>query len=114
MSPILYPPARPLTIGEVLDSAFRIFRATLLRCLPYSVLAMVAGQLQNIYDIATGHPLHQFGRGDPLWWLLYVLGIFMAYMFINAILVRQVRMVTGAQSAVQRSCMACAKGRPRS
>ena len=45
MSLVLYPPARPQSIGEVIDTAFRIFKATLLRSLPYSVLATVAGFL---------------------------------------------------------------------
>ena len=57
MSSILYPPARPQSIGEVLDSAFRIFKVTLLRCLPYGVLATVANQLQNIYLIMSGRAL---------------------------------------------------------
>jgi len=96
MPSVLYPPARPQSIGEVLDSAFRIFRATLLRCLPYGVLATVAGQLQNIYDIVSHHPLRQFGRQtDPVWWLLYVSGAFLAYAFVNVILIRQASMASG-------------------
>jgi hypothetical protein len=94
----LYPPSRPQSIGEVLDSAFRIFRATLLRCLPYGVLAMVAGQIPNIYDIASGRPLHRFGAGDPLWWVLYAVGALLGIAFINAILLRQCAMASQAQS----------------
>jgi hypothetical protein len=106
MPPVLYPPSRPQSIGEVLDSTFRIFRVTLLRCLPYGVLAMVAGQLQNIYDIVRGRPLHQFGRGDPVWWALYGVGIFIAYTFINAILIRQATMAAGSQSAARAALVA--------
>jgi hypothetical protein len=98
MSLVLYPPSRPRSIGEVLDLAFRIFRATLLRCLPYGVLAMVAGQLQNIYDIVTRHPLHQFGGGDPVWWVLYGLGAFLAFASINIIVLRQGAMASGLPS----------------
>ena len=71
MPSVLYPPPRPLAIGEVLDSAFAIFKATLIKCLPYGLLAMVAGQLQSIYDVATGRPL---GSHDPGWWLCFGLG----------------------------------------
>src|SRR5450756_696692 len=98
MSSVLYPPSRPQSIGEVLDSAFRIFRATLLRCLPYGVLAMIAGQLPNIYDIVTRRPLHQFGGGDPVWWVLYGLGAFLAIAFVNVILLRQGAMASGRRS----------------
>jgi hypothetical protein len=96
MSLVLYPPSRPQSIGEVLDSAFRVFRATLLRCLPYGVLAMVAGQLPNIYDIVTRRPLRQFGGGDPVWWVLYAVGAFLGMAFVNAILIRQKAMASGS------------------
>jgi|SRR5579872_4262585 len=99
MSPALYPPSRPQSIGEVLDSGFRIFSATLLRCLPIGVLAMVAQQLHNIYDILMRHPLHRFGSGDPLWWVLYGLGMFCGFGFINAILIRQATALTGSISS---------------
>ena len=97
MPPVLYPPSRPHSIGEVLDSAFRIFRATLLKSLSYSVLATLAGQLQNIYLIVTGRPLHQFGGGDPLWWALYVLGGIVGCALVNAILIRQAAIASGSQ-----------------
>ncbi len=74
MPSVLYPPSRPQAIGEVLDSAFRIFKATLLKSLPYSVLATVAGQLQNIYVIVTGRDLRPFSNSDPGYWAVYVLG----------------------------------------
>lgn len=88
--------ARPQSIAEVLDSAFRVFRATLLRCLPYGALAVVAGQLPNIYDIAAGRPLRRFGAADPVWWALYVIGALLALALWNATALRQYGMVTGA------------------
>ncbi|MDB6102264.1 MAG: hypothetical protein JWO52_2263, partial [Gammaproteobacteria bacterium] len=98
MSFVLYPPARPQSIGEVIDTAFRIFKATLLRSLPYSVLATVAGQLQNIYLIVSGRTLHRFANTDPAWWLLYLLGAFTGAIFINAILIRQAATASGSAS----------------
>jgi hypothetical protein len=98
MSPVLYPPARPQSIGEVIDTAFRIFKATLLRSLPYSVLATVAGQLQNIYLIVTGRALRRFANADPAWWVLYVLGAFIGAIFINAVFIRQAAVASGSPS----------------
>jgi hypothetical protein len=98
MSLVLYPPARPQSIGEVIDTAFRIFKVTLLRSLPYSVLATVAGQLQNIYLIATGRALHKFANTDPAWWVLYLLGACIGAAFINTILIRQAAVASGAPS----------------
>jgi hypothetical protein len=99
MPSVLYPPSRPQSIGEVLDSAFRIFQATLLKSLPFSVLATVAGQLQNIYTIVTGRTLHKFSNGDPWFWVLYVLGVVLGFALINAIMIRQAAIASGSQSS---------------
>src|SRR5262245_24979224 len=99
MSSILYPPARPQSIGEVLDSAFRIFKVSLVPCLPYGVLATVAGQLQNIYLIVTGRTLHSLTNTDPLWWGLYVLGAIFGGTLLNAIFVRQAAIAAGSPSS---------------
>jgi hypothetical protein len=106
MSSILYPPTRPQSIAEVIDTAFRIFKATLIRCLPFSVLATVVGQLQNVYVIVTRQKLHQFNNTDPIWWTLYVLGVFLGITFINAIIIRQGAMASGAPSAGSAAFMA--------
>ncbi len=86
----LYPPARPLGIGEVLDLAFLIFKVTLVRCLPYGVFAMIAGQLPNIYDLLRGVGVHRpFGGGDPIWIALYIIGIVLMLVAWSALLLRQ-------------------------
>lgn len=98
MPSILYPPSRPQSVAEVIDTAFRIFKVTLVRCLPFSVLATVVGQLQNAYTIVTRQNLHQFNNKDPVWWTLYVLGAFLGLAFINAIIIRQAAMASGVRS----------------
>jgi hypothetical protein len=45
----LLPLSRPLMTGEVLDAAFRLFRAGLVRCLPYSGLAVLVLELPSLY-----------------------------------------------------------------
>jgi hypothetical protein len=114
MPAVLYPPPRPQTIGEVLDSTFRICRSTLLRSVPFGVLAIISGQLQNIYDILRGRPLHQFGHGDPVWWTLYGVGIFVAYAFINAILLRQEATISGRPASARGALTAGLRKAPAS
>jgi membrane-anchored glycerophosphoryl diester phosphodiesterase (GDPDase) len=46
----LLPLPRPLMTGEVLDAAFRLFRASLLRCLPYSGCAVLALEVPTLYS----------------------------------------------------------------
>jgi hypothetical protein len=98
MPSVLYPPLRPQAIGEVLDSAVRIFKATLLKCLPYSVLATVAGQLQNIYIMISGHNIRAFSNSDPGWWAVYLLGTVLGAALINGIMIRQAAIASGSQS----------------
>lgn len=70
----LYPPPRPLPISQVLDSSFRIFKMTFVRCLAFGPLWIIVGQLPNIYHLAIGRPRQSFGGSDPVWWLLYIVG----------------------------------------
>ena len=97
MANILYPPPRPQSVGEILDSAFRIFRATLVKCLPYAIGAVIAAELANLYNLASHQvlaPLQQVR--DPVWWTLYLVGILIAGAILgSAILLRQYALATG-------------------
>src|SRR5215469_13492977 len=99
MPSVLYPPQRPQEIGEVLDSAFVIFKVTLLKCLPYGLLAMVASQLQSIYDVATGKPL---GSRDLAWWSCFGLGSLGMIALWSAVVLRQRAVLEGRQTVAAR------------
>jgi hypothetical protein len=90
MSSAFYPPARPLSVGELLDLAFQIFKATLVKGLPYGICAVVAQQLPNIYALSTGATLRQtLGAGQPVGIALFVLGVLLALTAWSALLLRQ-------------------------
>jgi hypothetical protein len=95
MSQPLYPPAGPQKIGQILDSGFRIFQISLVRCLVYGALSMIAGQLPNIYFIASGQPLRSFGGGSPAWVGLYITGSLITLVLYAALLFRQHGMAVG-------------------
>jgi len=97
MAANLYPSPRPRSIGEVLDAAFVIFKATLPRCLPFGLLAMITCQLQSIYDVATGRPL---GSGDLKWWVFFVLGNLLSIALWSAVIVRQKAVLEGRLTSV--------------
>jgi hypothetical protein len=50
----LLPLPRPLMTAEVLDAAFRLFRAGILQCLPYSGLAVLVLELPTLYSTFFG------------------------------------------------------------
>jgi hypothetical protein len=58
----LLPPTRPLMTGEVLDAAYRLFRAALLRTLPYSGLAVLVLELPTLYEAVFGGRRFALGR----------------------------------------------------
>lgn len=49
-------PARPLMTAEVLDAAYRLFRAGIFRCLPYSGLAVLVLELPTLYSTFLNSP----------------------------------------------------------
>jgi hypothetical protein len=100
MADTLYPPSRPQSVGEILDSAFRIFGTTVLKCLPFAVIALIAGQIPNIYYLATGGMQAMiYGMYKPLWSMLYLVGYVIAMVFWSAILLRQYAFARGDHEA---------------
>jgi len=64
----LLPLPRPLMTGEVLDGAFRLFRAGLLRCLPYSGLAVLVLELPTLYSTFLNPAL--YGKSSDVFFVI--------------------------------------------
>ena len=98
MSEALFPPPRPLSVGEVLDLSFRIYRRTFVKCLVFGGLVVVANWLPNLYAIARGQTVVQSmvkPVADVPHSLIVILASLLAVVFPVAIIYRQYRMVTG-------------------
>ena len=90
MSSAFYPPARPLSVGEVLDLVFQIFKATLLKGLPYGICAVVAQQLPNVYALASGVTVRQaLSAGQPVGVALFAVGVLLALVAWSGLLLQQ-------------------------
>ncbi len=90
MSSAFYPPARPLSVGEVLDLVFQIFKATLVKGLPYGICAVVAQQLPNVYALASGVTVRQaLSAGQPTGIALFAVGVLLALVAWSALLLQQ-------------------------
>ena len=89
MSSSFYPPGRPLAVAEVLDLAVQIFKASVIRCIPYGICAVTFEQLPNIYDLGSGAIRQPFGGGRPIWLALFALGTLLALVAWSALLLRQ-------------------------
>jgi hypothetical protein len=64
----LFPYDRPATASEVLDAGFLLFRRTLPACLPWSLFAVLLGNLPSVYLLATGQSLSLLKPKDIVWW----------------------------------------------
>jgi hypothetical protein len=103
MPNIAYPPARPLSVGELLDLAFRIYRATIVRCIVLAGLGLLANQLWRIYALARGLPVLNLASmtkllRDPGIFTLYLVGALAQAVLLSAVLLRQYRLISGPQS----------------
>jgi len=84
----IFPYDRPASAGEVLDAGFLLFRRTVLACLPWSLLAVVAGNLPTAYQLLSGQRLELWAPKDPLWWLL-ICGAALANLWVWTFIVRR-------------------------
>jgi hypothetical protein len=93
MSLSFYPPTRPSSVGEVLDLAFRIFKVTLIRALPYGIVAVIAQQLTSLYNFGRVAPAHAHAPAvfaNPLvGGSIFVLGVLLALLAWSSMLLCQ-------------------------
>ncbi|HUO18128.1 MAG TPA: glycerophosphoryl diester phosphodiesterase membrane domain-containing protein [Steroidobacteraceae bacterium] len=94
--PTLYPPPRPLTVGEVLDLSFRIYRRTFVKCLLFGALLVVSRFLPNVYSITRGQSLAQSLLRPRL--VLIVLATLLTFVFHMIIMLRQYRIISGKET----------------
>src|SRR6185503_3849726 len=101
MPNVLFPPDGPQSVSQVLDTGFRIFKVSLVRCLLFGAVAMIAGQLPNIYSLARGEPFGGYLRGDPVTIVLAILGSVIAVYFSAVILIRQQEIAQGGRRPIR-------------
>ena len=51
------PPRPDASVSQLLDAATGLFRATLLKCLPFAMIGVLCLEVPNFYWVASGHTL---------------------------------------------------------
>lgn len=92
----IFPYDRPASAGEVLDAGFLLFRRTVLVCLPWSLVAVVAGNLPTAYQLLSGQRLELWALKDPFWWLLIFAAVLANVWVWTFIVRRQLGVARGA------------------
>jgi hypothetical protein len=84
-------PSQPQSIGGVLDTTFQLYKASVVKMIPLSLLAVIAGSPQSIYVFTQGglaNPGDPFAMlnlmGSPGYWLATVLGAIASMWMISA------------------------------
>ena len=90
----LYPPLKPRSFGELLDAVLQIFRVSLLKCLPYATVAIIAGQLSALYYLARGR-VPVLDSKDPVGIALFGVGSLIGVVLWAALLLRQSTIAAG-------------------
>jgi hypothetical protein len=94
----LYPPLKPRSFAELLDAVLQIFRLSLLKCMPYATVAIIAGQLSTFYYLIRGR-LPVLDSNDPVGVGLYGVGTLIAVILWMALLRRQSGIAAGRPAA---------------
>jgi hypothetical protein len=104
MPQILYPPARPQTVGEVLRTSVQIFRLSFNASLPYSIIVALCTELANLRNLSlelpVPSPLQSDQIVDPVWWAWYVVGAILALLFSSGMILRQKALAAGERTSV--------------
>jgi hypothetical protein len=79
-------------VAKIMETAAQLFRATLLKCLPLSMLAVLVLEIPNLYWIANGHALNFHGwlwPSDPTYAVLQVVTAAVALYLASAMMLQQ-------------------------
>jgi hypothetical protein len=90
------PPSGSASVSDLLATASQLFRASLLKCLPMGMVAVLCAQSANIYWMASGHVLSLTADYDTNYDLLAIAGVAVELWLLGAMMLRQRAVVLGA------------------
>lgn len=94
-------PAAPTpgaSVSQILETASRLFRVTVAKCLPLAMMAVLMAELPNLYWFARGHAPEKIEYvlpSDPTWWALSLLGTAVALYLTSAMMLQQRSLIAG-------------------
>jgi len=105
--------ARPLMTAEVLDAAYRLFRAGIFRCLPYSGLAVLVLELPTLYSTFLVSPEGESGFDNPqVKWIAYSTIFLLSVALLGVITLRLTAVEQGLRPRFRREIAVALKRLP--
>ena len=90
------PPRPDASVSNLLAAASQLFRATLLKCLPFAMMAVLCLEIPNLYWVASGHTLTFGLPSDTGYWLLAYPASAVTVFIVSAMMLRQRAFASGA------------------
>lgn len=110
----LFPYDRPAAVAEVLDAGFLLFRRTLPLCLPWSLLAVMLGNLPSAYQLLSGRSLQLMSPKDPVWWALMMASALASLWIWTFIVLRQLGVARGERRRLSADALQALQRLPQS
>jgi hypothetical protein len=82
-------PRRGHSVNDLLNTAAQVFRATLLKCLPFAMVAVLCVEIPSLYLLATGRALPRTMPIDTDYWVLTAITSAIALYIFSAMMLRQ-------------------------
>src|ERR1035438_4257427 len=82
-------PPGSASVSDLLATSAQLCRASLLKCLPLGMVAVLCAQLPNIYWVATGHTVSLSAQYDANYDLLAIVGTAIELWLVGAMMLRQ-------------------------
>ena len=98
-----------LSVGETLDLTFRIYRGTVVKCLPLAALAILGSQLPTLYLLASDRGLNTsllVTMREPGYQTIYFMSVLLSLVLNATILLRQYKLSTGSEPGGEVAAMA--------
>jgi hypothetical protein len=91
------PPRSDTSVSWLLEAATSMFRATLLKCLPFAMVAVLVQEIPNFYWVSIGHTLAYGMTVNSTYWLLTFLSLAVTMFIVSAMMLRQRVVASGAK-----------------
>jgi hypothetical protein len=106
------PPRRGQSVSELLNTASQVFRVTLLKCLPFAMIALLCVEIPNLYWLMTGHAFPREMPDDVGYLCLSLTTTAVAIYIFGAMMLRQLYVSGGFAVSAKQELIVAARRLP--
>jgi hypothetical protein len=105
-------PSPAENVSRMLETATQLFRASLLKCLPLAMVALLCAEVPNLYWIASGHRLQRPWPSDPTYWAISFIAAAVMVYVVSAVMLQQRALASGVHIGARAALVAAARRLP--